>query len=255
VKPSWAIAVASPELREQGRSLAERTGRPLVDSDSREHPFLVTLTAGRLELRRTGPGAPGPLYIDFDGGILRQRLRTTGRRSLLGKALGFSRKPPEQVVDATAGLGQDGFLIAALGCRVTLIERQLPFFLLVEDALERAARIPGLAPVVRRIDLVHADARHWLAALPEDERPDAIHLDPMYPARSKSALSGKAMQLAQQLVGKDEDAGELLQAALARARRRVVVKRPMRSAPLAETSPDFEITGKKTRYDIYLPHE
>jgi len=193
VKPSWAIAVASPDLGERGRSLAERTGRPLVDSDSREHPFLVTLTAGRLELRRTGPGAPGPLHVDFAGGIVRQRLRTTGRRSLLGKALGFSRKPPEQVVDATAGLGE--------------------------------------------------------------ERPDAIHLDPMYPARSKSALSGKAMQLAQQLVGKDEDAGELLQAALARARRRVVVKRPMRSAPLAETSPDFEITGKKTRYDIYLPHE
>ncbi|RTZ71388.1 MAG: rRNA methyltransferase [Gammaproteobacteria bacterium] len=253
--PNWAVAAGTPELQGQARALARRADFPLLALDTEEVPFLLVLTPERLELRRTGVGAPGPLYADFVGGAMRRRLRTMGKRSPLGRALGFSRQPPEQVVDATAGLGQDGFVIAALGCRITLVERQLPFFLLVENALQRAALDPSLAPIVQRITLVHADARRWLTDLPQEELPDVIHLDPMYPARKKSALSGKAMQLAQQLAGKDEDTGELLQVALTSARRRVVVKRPTRAAPIAARQPDFAITGKKTRYDIYLAHE
>ena len=250
---SWAIA-AETGCEAPARTLAAHTGRPLVDIESSEHQFLLVLTPERLELRYTATGAPGPLYADFTSGVMRQRLRTTGKRSLVGRALGFSRKPPARVVDATAGLGQDGFVLAALGCRITLIERQLPFFLLVEEGLRRAASDPELAPITERITLAHADARHWLNELPDEERPDAIHLDPMYPARTKSALSGKAMQLAQRLAGKDEDAGELLEAALACARHRVAVKRPLRAAPITGDLPDFQLSGRKTRYDIYLTH-
>ena len=253
--PNWAVAAGTPELQDQARALARRADSPLLALDTEEVPFLLVLTPERLELRRTGAGAPGPLHPDFTSGAMHQRLRTIGRRSPLGRALGFARKPPEQVVDATAGLGQDGFVMAALGFRITLVERQLPFFLPLEDALRRAGRDPALAPIVQRITLVHADARSWLADLPREALPDVIHLDPMYPARRKSALSGKAMQLAQQLAGKDEDAGELLQVALTSARQRVVVKRPTRATPIAARQPDFAITGKKTRYDIYLAHE
>ncbi len=253
--PNWAVAAGTPELQDQARALARRANSPLLALDTEEVPFLLVLTPERLELRRTGAGAPGPLHADFTNGAMRRRLRTVGKRSPLGRALGFARKPPEQAVDATAGLGQDGFVIAALGCRITLVERQLPFFLLLEDALRRAALDPSLAPIVQRITLVHADARRWLTDLPREELPDVIHLDPMYPARKKSALSGKAMQLAQQLAGRDEDAGELLQAALACTYHRVVVKRPTRATPIAGRQPDFAFTGKKTRYDIYLAHE
>jgi len=255
MNPAWAIAVDAPEREEYGRALADRSGQPLVATDSAAFPFLLVVTPDHLELRRTGPNAPGPLHVDFTSGAMRRRLQTLGKRSPLGKALGFSRTPPGKVVDATAGLGQDGFVIAALGRPITLVERCLPFFLLLEDALARAASHPDLAAIVQRIELIHADARHWLAAQPTTERPDVVYLDPMYPPRTKSALSGKPMQLAQQLAGRDDDADELLEAALICARQRVAVKRPGRAPALANRQPDFAITGRKTRYDVYLCRE
>ena len=53
-------------------------------------------------------------------------------------------------------------------------------------------------------------------------------------------------------VGKDNDAEALISAALPRAKKRIVVKRP-RLAECLHPKPAFQITGKSTRYDVYLP--
>jgi len=99
--------------------------------------------------------------------------------------------------------------------------------------------------------LVVADGRPYLQNLSESDRPDVVYLDPMYPHRRKSALAKKEMQLLRQLVGDDEDASELLLAALASAKQRVVVKRPRLAPVLVGSAPGFQITAPNTRFDIY----
>ncbi len=247
---AWAVAVTEPALETAGAALARRAGRPLVAPDDRHHAFLLTLTPERLELRQTAPGSPGPVYADFTDGAMRQRIRTSGIRSPLARALGLKPGHRPAVVDATAGLGRDAFVLAALGCSVVLLERLLPVFLLLEDGLRRALEDPRTAEAAGRMRLVHADAGPWLAG--RAEAPEAVHLDPMYPERKKSALSAKGMQALQRLAGDDADAHRLLETAITRCRGRVAVKRPARAGHLGGRRPDFSVKAPRTRYDVYL---
>ena len=105
---------------------------------------------------------------------------------------------------------------------------------------------------MERLRLTVADGRAYLQELAEDQRPDVVYLDPMYPHRRKAALAGKEMRLLRQLAGDDDDAPELLVAALACARRRVVVKRPRRAPALAGPPSGFQIVAPNTRFDVYL---
>ena len=79
----------------------------------------------------------------------------------------------------------------------------------------------------------------------------AVYLDPMFPHRDKSALVKKEMQVFRQVVGDDDDASQLLEAALGCARYRVVVKRPRKAPAIAGPEPAARVEGKSSRYDIY----
>ncbi len=247
---AWALAAAGGEDEERARRLAARTGAPLVAADERRFPFLLLVDGRGLELRQTAPGSPGPLYIDFTDGAMSRRLRTSGVRSPLARALGVKPNHRPAVVDATAGLGRDAFVLAHLGCSLVLLERVWPVYLLLEDALRRARDDARTREAALRIRLFHYDAARWLGR--REEPVEAVYLDPMYPARAKNALSAKGMQALQRLAGDDADAPELLEAALRRCKGRVVVKRPKRAGPLGRRRPDFSIAAPKTRYDVYL---
>jgi 16S rRNA (guanine1516-N2)-methyltransferase len=86
----------------------------------------------------------------------------------------------------------------------------------------------------------------------DHERPEVIYLDPMYPHRTKSSLVKKEMRILRVLAGDDQDAAGLLVAALACARKRVVVKRPRLAPRIEGQTPSTEITSKNSRYDVYL---
>ena len=78
-----------------------------------------------------------------------------------------------------------------------------------------------------------------------------IYLDPMFPHRDKSSLVKKEMRVFQPLVGSDPDADALLDAALALATHRVVVKRPRKAPCLTGPAPGYTLEGKSSRFDIY----
>jgi 16S rRNA (guanine1516-N2)-methyltransferase len=190
---------------------------------------------------------------------------------------GLSKKQPlvkafgqrvRTIIDATAGLGHDAFLLACCGFEVTAIERNLVVFSLLRDGLRRAQLDPRLrAASCDRLRITRGDARELLrqsvapshqatfagACSPTlTEPPDAIFIDPMFPPkRKKSALAKKSIRLVRQLVGDDADAGELLEIALQAARNRVVVKRADDAPPLRD-KPSLSFGGKLTRYDVYL---
>lgn len=234
--------------------LATTLGLPWIsDPATNDFTHLLVMTAERLELRELGSNPAGPVYADFAMGAVAHRRRFGGGRNQpLARAVGLKRGAAPSVVDATAGLGRDAFVLACLGCVVRLVERSPLIAALLRDGLERAARIPDLGPLVAgRLSLVMADGRDYLRKLTDEQRPDVVYLDPMYPLRRKAALAGKEMRLLRCLAGDDTDAPELLAAALANARRRVVVKRPRRAPSLVGPRPSFQIATINTRFDVY----
>jgi 16S rRNA (guanine1516-N2)-methyltransferase len=100
--------------------------------------------------------------------------------------------------------------------------------------------------------LIKTDAINWLADNAINTRPDIIYLDPMFPARQKSAQVKKEMVLLQRLLPPEQDTLSLFRQALACAAKRVVVKRPRLASNLADQAPSYSITGKSSRFDIYV---
>lgn len=218
--------------------LAQALGLPHGEAD-----FVLEYAAGRLQLRDTRRGAPGPIFAGFDTSTADSR-RKAGKGLMLAKAIGVKKDAGLAVLDATAGLGRDAYSLAALGCRVTAMERSPIVAMLLRDALYRAAEDPA---VTRILPLV-GDCREEMAA----RRYDVVYLDPMFPERGKAAKSKKEMQYMQALLG-DEDSTDLLAPALACATRRVVVKRPIHAPPLEPApKPSHTHKGKSVRFDVYL---
>jgi 16S rRNA (guanine1516-N2)-methyltransferase len=244
----WA-AEPGAVVRERVQRLAAELALPMADDLAAGFDLLLTVFAARLEVRSTQRGGPGPVFVDFVGGRLGYN-RRAGRFGRLFDALG-PRSATETVLDATAGLGQDAFLLAYHGYRVTAVERSPIVAALLADGLERASGVPKLQQAVTtRLRLVRADARDYLLSLAPAQAPAVVYLDPMYPVGKQAALVRKELRILRQLVGDDEDAGELFVAARRVARRRVVVKR-MRSSPALAPEPSRTYQGRAVRYDVY----
>lgn len=253
-----SIAVAaSPETsitKAMAQELAGRLGVPLTSSTDTRVPFLLTVTPEHLELRQSAPNMSGPVFVDFVSGVMGfRRQHGGGRKQDLGRAVGLKANRCPTVIDATGGLARDAFVLASLGCRVTLIERSPVIAALVDDGLKRAAIDPEVGSIINdRLKLLVGDSCDYLEKMAEEQRPEVIYLDPMYPHRTKSALVKKEMRVLRLLVGDDLDAPQLLAAALGCASERVVVKRPSTAEPITGPSPSMAITGKNGRFDVYL---
>ncbi|MBT8486925.1 MAG: class I SAM-dependent methyltransferase [Phycisphaerales bacterium] len=239
-----------PAVIRHGHALVERLGCVLRHDPPPPAPgCLLHLDDTGLSLRDASashsPGIRGaPPTLDLRPG------RGDGlRRQPLGRAIG---RTGATVIDATAGLGRDAFMLAAMGHRVNAIERSPVLVqLLIEGWSHALAETPALASVLTRIELREGDARAMLpACVPA---PDVVYLDPMYPPKRKaSALAPMRVRLVRGLVGDDPDAEELLAIARRAARTRVVVKRPHHAPPLAEPVAG-SVKSKLVRFDIYPP--
>ncbi|WP_036768236.1 16S rRNA (guanine(1516)-N(2))-methyltransferase RsmJ [Photorhabdus australis] len=211
----------------------------------------LVLTPQHLELRKLDEPKLGGIYVDFVSGVMAHRRRFGGGRGeAVAKAVGIKKDYLPTVVDATAGLGRDAFVLASLGCHVRMLERHPVVAALLDDGLQRGyqdAEIGGW--LQERMTLLHASSITALADI--TPQPDVVYLDPMYPHKQKSALVKKEMRVFQSLVGADEDANHLLVPARALAKRRVVVKRPDYAEPLAGVAASAAITTKNHRFDIY----
>lgn len=195
-----------------------------------------------------------PVRVDFlAGATAHRRAYGGGRGQALAKACGLKPGVTPRILDATAGLAGDAFVLASLGCSLLAIERHPWVAALVEDALLRASTDSEVASITQHLRLLRGDATQNLAALASDYdfAPQVVYLDPMFPHSEKSAQVKKEMQFFRDLVGKDQDADALLDQALAVASHRVVVKRPRRAPPLAGKEPALTLAGKANRFDIY----
>ncbi|WP_296427397.1 class I SAM-dependent methyltransferase [Yoonia sp.] len=193
----------------------------------------------------------GPLRVDFVGGAVAHRLRFGGGRGqALAKAMGLRAGKTPMIVDATAGLGRDSFLLASLGAQVTMIERSEQMHALLVAGMDRALQEGGeFREIMGRITLLKGDAKDLLPALAGE----AILIDPMHPPRKNSALVKRELRQVREIVGTDVDAADLVRVALAHARNRVVLKWPAKAEPIRGIRAcSHQIHGKSTRYDVFM---
>ena len=187
-------------------------------------------------------------------------------RELLVRATKVKGAESPVAVDATAGLGEDSFLLAAAGFRVRMYESDPVIAALLRDALERALDDPSLESVARRMELFEEDSVRAMEALADAsaagganadgtgmQAPDVIYLDPMFPERRKSASVKKKFQLIHQLEKPCANEEEMLLSAVKARPRKVVVKRPAKGPYLAGIKPSYSIAGKAVRYDCITP--
>lgn len=248
---SIAVAASDDHLKNKAKALAKKLNLPFTQENNPDYQYLLVIMKERLELRDNIKKKFGPIYVDFMAGKTGHRLKYGGGKSqLIARAVGLSKKRYPTVLDVTAGLGQDGFVLASLGCKVTLIERSPIIAELLEDGLSRAKEINEIKHF--DIQLIHADAIDYLSQLKSVNLPDVIYLDPMFPLSKKTALVKKEMRVLRDIVGEDIDAGRLFSLALEKSARRVVVKRSRWAGYLNDKEPGIVVKGKSSRYDVYI---
>ncbi len=198
------------------------------------------LTAERLELRTP---EFSPLFVDFNASIVVDR-DFSGRKHDLVRAC--KPAPGVLIIDLTAGWGRDAAILAHFGADVLMIERNPMMAALLFDGLRRMhPRVTGT------LRLIHMQSMDYLETLlPITNTSIVIYMDPMHPARKKSALVKKDMRAMQLLLGPDQDVLEVLNYARTRSCRRVVVKWPQKLPALVPA--DLSFPGKTVRFDIYF---
>lgn len=259
---SLAILCNHDTFYEQASALAHTTQLSLLNDLDVEsigdYEFVLMFSEQGIALQQTGKKAPGPIAAEFtEGAVDHRRKFGGGKGQMIAKAVGVKAGVYPRVLDATAGLGKDSFVLATLGCTMQMLERSPIVSALLENGLQRARHFAltegdsELLEVMQRMQLIAQDSGSYLQQLTPDSFPDVIYLDPMFPDRQKTADVKKDMRAFHSVVGKDEDADALLPLALSRVNYRVVVKRPRKAPFLNHQTPSFQLEGKSSRYDIY----
>lgn len=203
-----------------------------------------------------------------------RRKNIGGHADILSRAIGLKDHKkklnrPMHILDITAGLCRDAFHFHCLGCEVTAVEQNDLIFEVVNHQLKRLneqeaseQKLLGQETSSHKISLVHQSAQSYLQALKDAQKPDVIYYDPMFPDMKKTAKAGKESQLLQLLAhtSSAQEEFELLQLALGKAKKRVVVKRPLQASRLDELAQQksvamrapIEFKGKAIRYDVYI---
>lgn len=208
-----------------------------------------------------------PLLLDFELLSYRQRLLRGGRqKEPVARAVMNGLEDGALVFDATAGLGRESMILAHAGAKVVSFERQLPIWIILNDALKRAQgsrffpfTLPILSPIgtIKDYSLALAGTDNHSLTLANDlnnARPEVIYYDPMFPERENSAQVKKDMFVFQQVIGEDKDIIEFLELALELAVKRVVLKRPSYAPPLAVAGLErsYFVDGGQCRFDCYV---
>ncbi len=257
--PGQYIAVSftpdNGKLREKAVRLAAKLQIPFVEDIAADEKMLLLFYGeeglslcrfyGRHKRRQN------VLFVDFVSGKNGYRLaHNCTIKQPLARAVGIKSGVRPQIVDATAGLGGDSFVLACLGCRVLMYERNPVIAALLLDGMQRAALTenPQLQQIMARMTLYNEESIQILGGV----QSDTVYLDPMFPHSKSNAAKKGSMQVLQGLLGEDLDQGTLMAAAESSRAGRIAVKRSKRAPYISCREPSFSIVGKSCRYDIYI---
>lgn len=243
------------------QDIAKKLSLPLVEQPTENIEYRLFRRNEKLCLEGALDGGGATICVDFSSGESNyRREQGGGKKQPIARAIGLNKPSKNSqtgdelltVLDATAGLGGDAFVIACLGCDVKMLERSPVIAALLNDGLQRGRQDENIQAIMSRMNLYHIESETYFSQT--EDAPDVIYLDPMYPARKKTAKVKKEMQILQGLLthAAHDDNEALLKGALQIAKKRVVVKRPKGAEYLNDLAPSHSIESKKTRYDVYL---
>ena len=141
-------------------------------------------------------------------------------------------------------------MLAAQGYEVTLYEQNPVIAALLKDAIRRAKKNMDLKDIAGRMKVIEGNSVEGMSKLLDPV--DVIYLDPMFPARQKSSLINKKLQLIQKLEPPCSGEKDLFDAAIRANPDKIIVKRPLKSECLAGREPSYTLKGKAIRYDCYV---
>jgi len=246
-KPLMSAAISFsqdvPRFRQQAEKLAAKMKLPLIQPTCKNFPEILLLyNTNGLELH-CHKTVRGRLYVDFQAAnLLYRKQHGGGIKQAIARAVGIKANIRPSILDATAGLGIDSYLLAGFGCNVRMIERSPFLVALLEDGLKRISASNPQLLQGEAVTLIKQAANSA----------DTIYFDPMYPHSKKSALNKQEMRIIRELVGDDHDADKVFLTALNYAKKRVVVKRPKGAPLLCDQKPSHEIIMKNSRFDVYM---
>lgn len=244
--PQVAIDASDLTFQAQSHALAQKLSLPL-HSQAPESVFILRYGKEGLCLYR---GVERLIHVDFSTGKAQHRQQFGGGiKQPLPRAVGLGKSATGHILDATAGLGQDAYVLATLGATVTMVEQSVVVYALLADAIERGQQDANSRDACLRMQLHHANSAAFIAQ--SDCTFDAIYMDPMYPQQGKKAAAKKGMQTLKDLLGADTMGDQILQAALQSGCPRIAVKRPKNAPWLGDIRPVGEIKSPNTRYDLY----
>ena len=240
---SPGVQAVPGESPARARLAALALGSPLAEGRRPAGPLLIVgETDAWLEMDGT------EVRVAFDSASMRHR-RRGGQNELLGRAVGVKAERKPLIWDATAGLGRDAFVLADLGCHVTLNERIPVLAWLLSEAVNAASvsAYQQVREAAVRMTVITGDSRQ--TAVP----PEAVlYLDPMFPERKKTAAVKKDAVMLQRLAGTTDDADQLWAWAWAQPVKRIVLKRPLRAPLLGPQRPSHTLSGKSVRFDVFV---
>lgn len=235
------VCVQKGAQKDMAEAFASRNGFKITDEPGEKLTVLFDSKGASL----TGFG------LTYRGDFTEMLHRVTEGR-LMHEMLVKAAKTEEtglKAIDATAGMGEDSFLLASYGYDVTLYEQNPVIAVLLKDAIRRAKRDPKLREAAERMHPIEGNS---IEKMRENlDGVDLVYLDPMFPARQKSGLINKKLQLIQKLEPPCSLEEELFEAAKALNPSKIIVKRPLKSPTLAGQPPNYSLEGKAIRYDCY----
>lgn len=253
---SVSSTIKSTTFLQKAEILARKLKLPYCQSpEDSQTEFILCYTEKGLQLLSydtVKDKSSSLLFVDFvNGKEGYRRINNATIKQPLAKSVGIKAGIRPTVFDATAGLGGDAFVLATLGCRVTLCERNPVMAALLGDGLERALASTQTNNIVENhLHLVKA------SSLSSQAFPtlgyDTVYLDPMYPHDTKSALNKMSMRVIRSLVGDDRDSWQLMDSAKLIARKRIVIKRPKLAPPLTDDKISYQVKMKSSRFDVYI---
>lgn len=228
--------------KDAAEALARRVHAPLSDQPGKNLTLLID--GSGISLNGYGLSYRGDfetmLHRITDGRLQHEMLVRVAK----------TKEPNPTAIDATAGMGEDSLLLAACGYEVTMYEQNPVIAALLKDSIRRAKKHPILGEIVNRMHLVEGNSIEGMAK--QMEQPDLIYLDPMFPARQKSGLINKKLQLIQRLEHPCLEEELLLKTAMDLHPKKIIIKRPLKGKNLAGKTPGYTIKGKAIRYDCFV---
>ena len=235
------IKVLNLDFKERAIELSKKYNVSLLNSESAETYISIDdqsiLHFGNNKLENS-----------FSKGKFSARISQYQGETLLKKAIGWQSTVQKHILDATGGLGHDSFILALLGQKITVLEKNMGLCILIEEALHNLPNLPYFNDAKNNISIINNDSRAFLSSA---ENFDVVYIDPMFNSEKKLKRTKQMEFLDNYLEEHDDPSAEFYESNF----KRLVIKKELRATSSIKDCSALSFRGSSIRYDIYSKGE